>query len=133
MIEREELVAWLHRQFRGGPLRRLPRNPADADVLLALALTGLDADAAHEESAVNMHLFTWCSGIAAEDGLDHVTLRRWLVDCGFLRRSSDGVIYRVVRERIDALLAPDAQSVDARQILEAVETERSERRRAFGP
>ena len=130
MIERDALVARLRRQFSGGALRRLPRNPEDAELLMALAMLGLDA-AAYEESDINLHLIGWLNVIVADDGPDYVTLRRHLVDNGFLRRSSDGVIYRVQIERIDALLSPAAKSVDVRQIHEAVETERSERRQAF--
>lgn len=133
MIERDALVARLRRQFSGGALRRLPRNPEDAELLMALSLLGLDANAAFEESDINLHLIAWLNGIAADDGPDYVTLRRYLVDSGFLRRSSDGVVYRVQGERIDAVLSPEAKSVDVRQILETVETERSERRQAFKP
>lgn len=131
MIEHDALVARLRRQFNGGALRRLPRNPEDAELFMALALLGLHADAAYEESDINLHLIGWLNGIAAEDRPDYVTLRRYLVDSGFLRRSSDGVIYRAQFERVDALLSPEAKPVDLRQILEAVEAERSERRQAF--
>lgn len=131
MDEARDATASLRRLFHGGALRRLPRNPRDADLLMALALTGLDADAALDESEINLHLMAWLNGIVADNGPDHVTLRRNLVDFGFLRRSSDGVIYRVERERIDEVLGPEAGSVDARAILAAVEAERRERREAF--
>lgn len=131
MIEGQAVIERLRRQFHGGALRRWPRKPQDAELLMALALTGLDAEIAYAESDINLHLIAWLNGIVAADGPDYVSLRRRLVDDGYLRRSSDGVIYRVQGERIDSVLGAEAKTIDVRQIFDAVEAERQARRQAF--
>ena len=114
-------------------MRRLPKKREDAEVVMALSLVGLDPDGIFDESDVNLHLAAWLDGIVSEDGLaDYVTLRRHLVDSGFLRRASDGVVYRVRPERIDEVISPAAKTVNPKQIFAEVESARIERRKTFG-
>lgn len=113
-------------------MRRLPKKREDADVLLALSLAGLDADGIYDESDINLHLSSWLAGISDQGGsADYVTLRRSLVDFGFLRRASDGFVYRVRGERIDEVLSIPAQTVDATKIFAEVTQERMQRRGSF--
>ena len=134
MQEPEAVIHLLRRVFRGGVMRRLPRKRKDAEVVIALAIVGLAPDAFHDESEVDAHLSAWLHIIGGNDGdLDHVTLRRSLVDYGFLRRASDGVVYRVVPERTDAVLSPGAQLVDPKRVFFEVQAEQHERRERFGP
>lgn len=117
MKEPDDVVAVLRRAFNGGPMRRLPKKQADAEALMALSMTGLQADTLYDETEIDQHLSTWLNTIAAEGSLvDHVSLRRALVDFRFLRRASDGVVYRVVPERVSEVLSPAATRVDAKQI-----------------
>ena len=128
MIEEDELVSTLRRIFRGGGMRRLPGKREDAAVIMALSVSNLDAEAFFDEAELNLHLLPWLKGISAEDGgLDAVTFRRYLVDFGFLRRSSDGVIYRVSSDRIDEVLSKTAREIDPQQVLAEMQTARAQR------
>lgn len=133
MFERDELERLLQRLFKAGPLKRLPRKREEADALMALALADLDPDGLFDESDINLYLSKWLEGIAAEDSsADYVTVRRAMVDARFLRRATDGVIYRLVPERIDEAIAPAARSLEPLAVFAAVSAARAERQRAHG-
>ena len=131
MVDAKTVDDYLRRLFHGGVIRRMPRNPPDADMIMALSLVDLDPAGIFGESEINVHLSAWLDDIASETGLDYVTLRRFLVDGGFLRRASDGVVYRIVAERIDEVLSPEAKTIDPKKILSEVRSARDERRRMF--
>lgn len=132
MKDAEGVIAILRRAFKGGPLRRIPKKREDADVLLALSLTGLDPEGIFDESDINLHLSAWLTEISADGGnADYVTVRRLLVDFGFLRRASDGLVYRIRGEYIDELLTDSAKQVDPKQIFAEVSIERADRRSSF--
>ena len=71
--------------------------PAD-DLALALAWvwTGLPTDRVLNEREVNAELKAQLAGPAACLATDHVELRRWLVDAGWLQRDGYGREYRRV-------------------------------------
>ncbi len=128
----DDVTRLLQRTFKGGPMRRLPKKREDAEVLLALSLVDLDPEGIFDETDMNRHLSAWLAEISHEGGAaDYVTLRRYLVDLGFLRRASDGLVYRVRGERVDEVLSTAAKSVDPKQIFYEVTQERRQRRGSF--
>lgn len=124
----EEVTRVLRRAFNAGPIRRLPRKRADAEVLLALSVAGLQADVFYDEADINVHLSGWLAVIADDSGnADYITLRRRLVDLGFLRRASDGAVYRLVPERIEIVLSPAARAIDPQRVFTDTQSERMQR------
>jgi hypothetical protein len=77
-----------------GP-RRFPRHPRDRAILIQSIALGLDADRVYSEREINRALQAWSRDVAPAIDVDHVTLRRLLVDCGRLERTADGRAYRV--------------------------------------
>ncbi len=77
-----------------GP-RRFPRKPRDRDILAKSILLGLDSGDTYDENEINEVLLRWNSEIAPAIETDHVSLRRTLVDYGYLERRPDGTSYRV--------------------------------------
>ena len=65
----------------------------DADRSLALAACALPTGRAHREADVNQLLGHWLEGAGAMLRTDHVELRRWLVDAGFVSRDGFGREY----------------------------------------
>ncbi|MGW2028656.1 DUF2087 domain-containing protein [Streptomyces sp. NPDC001356] len=77
---------------RDGRLLRLPAQwTRKQQVLRHIAERTFEPGVAYPERVVNERLRAWCEG---SDGIDHVTLRRYLVDLHELRRS-EGVYERV--------------------------------------
>lgn len=84
-------------------------------LVLGLAWRGVPACGVLREADVNAALTHALAGPCSFLGIDHVELRRWLVDCGWMQRDGFGREYR----RVDvAALAPPLQIVAA--VLEGV-------------
>ncbi len=84
------LAAMLRNGFGAG----LPKKRADRFILLA-ALAGLvAADEAPDEREVTGRLKAWLAGDGARLSTDAATLRRALIDEGFLERDGRGTAYR---------------------------------------
>ena len=133
MIEAAEIESILRRIFKGGALRRMPKKREDAEVIMALSLLGLDPNGVFDESEINVQLSAWLDGITVENSAaDYVALRRDLVDHGFLRRATDGAIYRIEQSRIEETIASSAAQIDPKKIYEETLKVRAERRTAHG-
>lgn len=80
----------LHPFVRDGRLVSLPARQARRRAVLAhLAEACFETGTAYDERSVNDRLRAWCDG----SEVDHVTVRRYLVDAGILVRA-DGVYAR---------------------------------------
>ena len=131
-MDKETLTKLLQRIFRGG-LHRLPKKQSERLALLALSLLPLDPEGIFDQAEIDAHISTWLNNLSGFDGvIDHVTWRRALVDYGFLRRATDGAIYRIRRETLDEALTAEARTVDAQAIFVEVELARDERKEKFG-
>jgi len=84
---------------------------AQQALTLALVWSGLPADDVLAERQVNERLRVQLAGAAAFLEIDHVELRRWLVDGGWLTRDGYGREYR--RVGLDALSAGQREVADA--------------------
>ena len=115
--------ATLLRLLANGPLTGWPRRPADAALLVRLAAARFDGGRDYREAEVNEALREWLATFSAEYGIDHVTLRRELVDARFLGRDKSGALYRLeasVAAELEALrsIDPRALLAEARQARE---------------
>lgn len=75
--------------------RNLPKKQADMNILLLSAVLKLDPERAYAESELNEELQKWSAAFGENFGLDHVTLRRYLVDGKLLERDPAGDRYSV--------------------------------------
>lgn len=79
---------------------------------LALVWAGLPAQAVLTETQLNTLLKAELAGAAAFLDIDHVELRRWLVDAGWLTRDGYGREYRRVgRNELDVAQRPFADAL----------------------
>jgi hypothetical protein len=130
VTSRADVLRVLSRLLTGGPIERLPKKRAEADVILALAAAGLEPGRTYAERDINEYLSFWLEGFAGPVGLDHVTVRRALVDSGYLLRDPSGHAYKANVAKIDAVLAEDARSVRPSDVLASLNEAREARRRA---
>ena len=63
--------------------------------------------------------------------MDHSTLRRWLVDSGYLTRSSDGSRYQAAPGSRAQLFDPSVDQVDMPQVLQSAREAIEQRKKAF--
>ena len=95
MIEPEEFVERLCRLGADRGPRRFPRRFRDREILMKSITLLLDAERDYDEREMNEALQAWGREVAPAIDIDHVTLRRLLVDYGHLERTRDGRRYRV--------------------------------------
>ena len=73
----------------------LPRKHRDRHILFRSIIQTLSVTERYSEQAVNAALKEWISEIGTGIGVDHVTVRRYLVDAGYLHRDAHGTSYQV--------------------------------------
>ena len=117
----------LKRLLVNGPLTGLPRRPDDQALLLGLAASRFEAQRTYRESEVNEVLKSWLQTFCAPFGIDHVTMRRLMVDSGLLARDRSGSTYRIDQARIEDLGAGDA--IEPAQVMAQIQSEREARKK----
>jgi tRNA(adenine34) deaminase len=90
------------------------KDGRDLELIFASALLHFPSDRLLDERGANEVLKAFLAGSGAMLATDHVELRRWLVDSGFVRRSDYGTDYR--RGVLPDWLAAAAVQLDARRI-----------------
>lgn len=120
-----EVRATLRRMLANGPLTALPRRPHDLQVLLALAAARFEPQRAYSEAQVNELLQAWLEPFCSQFGVDHVTVRRCLVDSRLLVRDRAGSIYRLALS-----VEAGAKAVEPAKIMAEARLEREQRKRA---
>jgi hypothetical protein len=75
----------------------LPRDDASRHVLFTSMVAALPVETPLGQPVVDARLTDWIETSGIKE-LDHVTLRRYLVDAGYLSRRADGSAYRVVAD-----------------------------------
>ncbi len=103
--------------LRGGPTG-FPRRRRDRHILLKSVALTLDKRAEYTEPEVNTKLRLWLRDVGAPFHLDHVDLRRYLIDEEFLGRSKDGSRYWVAAfSRHQLVFDPEIEEVDVNRLL----------------
>lgn len=74
----------------------LPKDETDQHILLKSMAMTIGSSVQISEQEINEKLAYWINNISQIKDLDHVTLRRRLVDTGYLVRSKDGSSYQTV-------------------------------------
>jgi hypothetical protein len=124
---REETHRALKRLLANGPLMAVPKRPSDQQLLIALAAARFEPGRVYRESEVNEALKTWIRAFCEPRGIDHVTLRRLLVDAGLLSRTTSGSTYRINPEKIEE--AEAIRTIDPASVLAEIRSERESRKR----
>lgn len=119
----------LRRILRSGSLEAFPTHPGDLDVVLAVAAVTLMRRRPYNEQEINSALMDWLDSV--HGWMDHVTLRRRMVDLGFLKRTVNGSRYFMNYGRVVEVLGDPAAELDAGAIVREVLRERQERKRMY--
>jgi hypothetical protein len=119
-----DAVQALRRILSNGPLTGWPRRPSDQDLLVELAAVRFEPGREYREAEVNDTLRAWLETFCAPYGIDHVTMRRMLVDARLLAREKNGSTYRASAE------APrHVEALEPARVLAQVSDERAARKR----
>lgn len=117
----------LRRLLANGPLTGVPRRPADQGLLVALAASRFEAQRTYRENEINETLKAWLQTFCEPFGIDHVSLRRMLVDSRLMSRTASGSTYRVNPDRLGEIEA--VRMEEPAQVLAEIRGERESRKR----
>lgn len=76
-------------------LSGMPKDETDRHILLKSAVILIGSTGPLTEKEINERLQTWLDQVCTIKNFDRVTLRRWLVDTGYLIRDGLGINYRI--------------------------------------
>lgn len=134
MITLDEFVDRLCRLGADGRSRGFPRNTRDREILMQSVVMELDSERSYSEKEINAKLKRWSREVAPSIEIDHVTLRRLLVDYQRLDRTVGGAEYRVGFPARTVAFELEVYDLDLRATVaayrERVESERQRRRAA---
>ena len=117
--------------LRGGPTG-FPRKRRDRHILLKSVALTLDKRSEYTEPEVNTKLRLWLQDVGAPFHLDHVDLRRYLIDEEFLGRSRDGSRYWVAASsRYQLIFDPEIEEVDVSRLLSQARARLDRRKEEF--
>ena len=122
-ITRKEFEDRLIALILSGGTPGLPRRLLDRRVLLTTICLELDRRRAYTQREIDERLAWWPHRMGGRFGLDHVTLRRALVDDGYLLRDRAGHEYRVCGNILQGACDPAVLELNPVECLE-VERER---------
>jgi len=109
----------------------LPRRPADREILFTSVLLTLRREEGYTQKTLDRELVRWLTSIAEPIETDHVTLRREMVDRGFLVRESDGSQYRAaIPDWWTSAFESGVLEVDVPEVVERARQERARRKQA---
>ena len=112
-------------------------SEGDRALVLALAACSIEPGHPHREDEVNRRLSAWLADLGAMLSTDHVELRRWLVDTGFVVRDDWGHAYVRGPAQLDrarqllTTVDPAALASAVRSARVAAQSARVSRRHAF--
>jgi hypothetical protein len=94
-ISREYFIKRLTELCLKSALTGFPKDDLDHHIILKSAVLMMGSPAELTEKAVNEKLELWVMNVGHIKFMDHVTLRRRLVDMGYLTRKTDGSSYQI--------------------------------------
>ena len=113
LITRSEFETRLAELCLRSGLTGFPSKKRDQHMLLKSVVLTLNETSQYGEPEVDDRLIFLLSDIAQSIDLDHVSLRRWLVDEGYLERDKSGTVYRVSDAGLrQGMFEPDVDEVD---------------------
>ena len=106
----------------------LPRRQRDRQIVLKSIALRLSKDRTYTEQEINAALAGWISEVACSFEVDHVALRRSLIDEKYLDRSEDGKLYRLSIPSCADWFAPEVDEIDPAIVIQAALAEAKAKR-----
>ena len=111
-------------------LSEFPKSEEDQQILLQSASLSLRAGTDYSEKEVSAKLMHWLTEVSLQGCIDHVSLRRRLVDAGYLVRNRDGSCYTLLPYKSE-LFESAVESIDVKDVLRTARAEIDRRREAY--
>ena len=108
----------------------VPKKRNELQMLLTSVVFTFEFDRTYSERQVNELIAEWVSRFGTDLGIDHVTLRRYLVDEGLLVRDEFGSTYQLAAASPFFSYDPSIRELDLEALIVEAGAERAARKRA---
>jgi len=106
-----------------------PRKSRDRQILYCSIIQTLDRARKYSEPELNDALQEWLLHIGTCLDMDHVTLRRYLIDERYLSRDANGTAYQINAARIDSIeFEPSIAAIDPVTVIQTAKDRMAERK-----
>jgi len=113
-------------------LSGMPKDEADQHILLKSVVLLVGDPGPLTEKEITEKLQVWLTQVCVIKNFDRVTLRRWLVDTGYLTRSSNGTSYQVAKPGpFQDLFEMSVDQIDILETIQAAREEMERRKKAY--
>ena len=110
----------------------LPKKPLDRQIVLISAILGLEHGRSYSENELNGELQKWVIQFGKRYGLDHVTLRRYLIDERYLVRDSAGTTYQLAAlETLPNTYDPNLEKLDLVALIDEAKAARELKKQQY--
>jgi RimJ/RimL family protein N-acetyltransferase len=131
-ISKSDFKARLIKLCGKSNLMQFPKRHKDQLVLLASVILNLKPKKQYSEKSINKSIIEWLRKMASKSYLDHVTLRRYLIDFGLLERDPAGHRYHVVESKLSHLFERYIQTIDPFSLIKEFRAQREKQRKEWG-
>lgn len=107
--------------------RDLPKKEQDLHLLFISAILNLEPQHQYSEAELNEALRQWTDQFGVNFALDHVTLRRYLIDARYICRNPAGSAYQLNTKDLPYTYDETLKSMDLGKLLADARSEREER------
>ena len=109
----------------------LPKKALDRHILFFSATLSLEPGRAYAEKEIDDHLHVWALRFGRNLHLDHVSLRRYLVDHRYLSRDTSGRSYRLTPGDAYYSFEPSVRSIDLEALVQEEVAARDRKRQQY--
>jgi hypothetical protein len=106
----------------------LPKKTEDQYILFLSAILALEPLRQYSEAELNESLKPWSTNFGKSFGLDHVTLRRYLIDGKLIARDQAGGAYALNTDEMPITFDISIAEIDVKMLIEDARREREERK-----
>lgn len=109
----------------------LPKKQVDRHIIFISATLGIEPGRKYSENDINDELRKWTSVFGARYNLDHVTLRRHLVDEGYITRDSSGRSYELVTTDLPYTFDRSLEGLRLEELIDEAKTAKELKKRQY--
>lgn len=111
--------------------RELPKKQPDRHILFISAILKLESGRPYLEKEINEELQVWVIRFGRGFGLDHVTLRRYLVDEKYLVRDPAGGTYQLTVEGLPYTFDESIRGLDLAKLIDDAKQAREQKKQQY--
>ncbi len=128
-ISKSDYIDRLNKLCGRSDLIQFPKKYKDRLVILGSIVLSLNPQKQYSEKSINETIIEWIRKMASKSYLDYVTLRRYLIDFGLLKRDPAGCKYYVAESKIASIFEKSIRAIDPFSLVKEFRAQRETQRK----